>query len=253
MARVSEASIEGSFSGGSSDQPSQSELSEIRPSTKCTILIVLNGLMFLGAYLVLTREYQSAQRLPETFKDIEWGILISGVVALVARSILDRLREFLLGRRAKSPEPSDKDLPWIVEHQEDALAFFVFVYTGLTLVALWSLVTSTGGGIHSPFSPLLAAPAIFGPFFSKYRLVIFGLVIIDAYLIYRAFGGGTTHVNGPKTPVLSQRAYTLVEFGLLFGAGVLNITRIERSEPSRTGRYLAQLGRDLRSLFAGAR
>src|SRR2546421_247683 len=68
-----------------------SVLSELRPTTKCSILLLFNAAIFFGSLYILHYAYHPHHYIPSTFKVVELVILIPGLVAVLLRWFMNAM------------------------------------------------------------------------------------------------------------------------------------------------------------------
>jgi hypothetical protein len=107
-------------------------------------------------------------------------LIVQGWAIVVSDSVSDSQQvEQILSR---SPEGFEA---WWLQHREPIMLFFIFLLAAVMVFALDRLVHGTGGGLHSPFMPLLEAPAVLGPFIAREPLgVILSAVAVAAAVAY---------------------------------------------------------------------
>jgi hypothetical protein len=134
---------------------------------------------------------------------------------------------------------------WWVDRRDKQTNFFnwdgfltfrgvIYISTILTFVAMWILVNNTGGGIESPFAPLLVAPAILGPFIVRQREVLWILVGAATIIVLTADWNAPTRAAEPTTKLdhPGWGVYGVVTLILVVSATFISYVRSETDEPA---------------------
>lgn len=139
------------------------------------------ALAVLGAWLAGYRERPS---FPWVFFALELVVIVVGAVSVYAenfaRAAVDRWKRLGTG---DPPSVGDAARGSWRERRPLAQRNVVFVLAGLVMLSLTLLVFQTGLGIESPFVPLAAAPAVFGPFVARERPVVLALALMVSALL----------------------------------------------------------------------
>lgn len=99
----------------------------------------------------------------------------------------------------------------------------------LSFVAMWLLVHGTGGGIESPYAPLLLGPAILGPIVVMDARALIPLGLLAAIWVT------ATDATSSKAPDVAKPGWLVYTFVSLFVVTwVLLITTIQLTEPRLT-------------------
>jgi hypothetical protein len=167
------------------------------------LIIVLGGLTCIVSFLV-----QGAE------------ILIDDVVsddAEVARRL--------------SAEPQGFSAWWL-RKRTPVLKAVVIVLAAAMLFALDRLVHGTGGGIHSPFVPLLTAPAIFGPFLSRtWKGIALSVLLVSGAVAYE-IDVALFRTDGVGS-VYNRWTYGVVALAVIFLAGLISAAQRWRGAKRR--------------------
>jgi hypothetical protein len=157
------------------------------PGFQMLAICVSNVVIALGALTLLGFGYKGGgPTLTPWFNIFEFLLVaIAGVLANY---------EFRnpFGTTLISGQLSEGAESWLESGPRVVRGAFIYVLACGTVATVVILVTSTGGGIDSPFTPLLAALAVYGPFITRNRVSI-GLQVISVglvifYLDHRAAG-----------------------------------------------------------------
>lgn len=150
------------------------------------VLVTGNFVFVVTALISLSYGYHDHRGLPRDFLIFE-GVVV-GVGSLTAFPDVAAWIWAVLSGRSGKYEPSKSMTRYIY----GVLRFHTPIVFGLSFVVLigvTDLVRETGLGIESPFIPMVAAPAVFGPFVARNRrTVAILLVLVSAALAAIAWG-----------------------------------------------------------------
>jgi len=130
---------------------------------------------------------------------------------------------------AKNYTSDDRPImKWWAEKRRKRGHLFVKLGVLGNVGAIWWLVRHTGGGIESPFVPLLVAPAIFGSFVAQTWQGIVGLVVVT--------GAGVSVIARWDSPAAHGEkyfAYLLPQLAILAVAGFISSLQVIRDQATR--------------------
>jgi len=129
---------------------------------------------------------------------------------------------------------------WWTDRREAQMPFFslggfvslrgvIYLSTGLSFAAMWILVDDTGGGIQSPFAPLLVAPAILGPFIVRGKETL-ALLLAIAFAV--VFGEDLTASKAAGLGHPDNWVYPTVTLLLVCSAIIISYVRMETEGPA---------------------
>lgn len=147
-----------------------------------TTVIAWGNLAILVVVWVLLRYgYEEPRDVPVLFTVAQLFVFGVGFTTLYARQAAEAI--------SRMWDPDDPFEPrgwlkWWLDRRPRIQPFIVFALAAIVLASLTYLVWVTGLAIESPFVPLAAAPAVFGPFVARKRKeVVVGLVAIVIVLL----------------------------------------------------------------------
>ncbi len=130
--------------------------------------------------------------------------------------------------RAKSED--DGFRLWWVKHRAPWLGAAVIVLSAVMVFALDRLVHFTGGGLRSPFMPLLEAPAVLGPFIArKWEGLILSVSAVSVAIGVEIQIGSAN----PTAADYSRTAHTLITLLVVLVAGLLSAAIKQRKSRRR--------------------
>jgi hypothetical protein len=185
------------------------------------VRLIVAGNLVIGASVVvgiLVGKFAQATTIPARFWIPEALIVFVGGIVVFA-DFTGPISAWLAQTRYDTPSPG------IVKWQQKrapALPFLVYVFSGVAVFALASLVEDTGGVVKSPFVPFLTTPALFGPFVAKDKRRAFLIVVIVALVVIGLMLKLHT--------ATSQWLYTCVTVVVLIVAGAIGALRLSREE-----------------------
>jgi hypothetical protein len=101
---------------------------------------------------------------------------------------------------------------WWIKRREPILKWSVIGLSAVMVISFYTLVSATGGGIRSPFMPLLEAPAILGPFIAEgaVGVALSSSVVSIAITIQILLGSVVTksrHIDQPTYALLVKATH----------------------------------------------
>lgn len=209
---------------------------DLAPDRKCAVIVVLN-MLFTGAVVFCfawgfshTAGTSWFSGIPTLFLVAEGLVVGPPFVIVILRLILVELAGAPTSLAdypgGKTKLATDLSNGWHKRKQTLVYTPLVLTYTAISIYAYWELVAGTGGGIQSPFAPILAAMAIFGPFFSNNPFVVFLLCFGTGFLIYFAYHSAYIGNTVGSLVGVYQRPYYFVEITMVLVSGLINGFRI---------------------------
>lgn len=93
----------------------------------------------------------------------------------------------------------------------------------LHLYALFDLVDKTGGGIYSPYTVMLSAPALYGPFLANRGITILGILLFNSIaIVFAVEWAGDDGLEAPKQWVFAVAAIAMIAVACGISAGRLS-------------------------------
>jgi hypothetical protein len=142
---------------------------------------------------------------------------------------------------------------WWVENREPILKWSVIGLSAVMVISFYTLVSATGGGVRSPFMPILEAPAVLGPFIAEgaVGVALSSVVVSTAITIQILLGPVVT-----KPPHADQRTYAALVRATHYDRGthiavvlfVIGVATVISVEQKRRRRRRARNSRDTTSV-----
>lgn len=211
--------------GASGDRPPG-----LRPTFQGGFLVAASALLLVGVSGLIWTAYPSGNdHVPAGFWVPELVIVIVGGAATWIETILQWAAELWgwlkalgdeVGRtHQRRPRKKYERPGWIekwVSVRDDWYRVLLIPCGIVVVIAVSWLVYRTGGGLKSPFAPLLTAMAIFGPFLARNARSVWAAVASVALSVLIV-----NNVGSPR-PTPGKWAYTGVALVLLILAGFVN-------------------------------
>lgn len=196
---------------------------ESAPSPKVLQLASLaaaNVVVLLVAWM-LTRA--AGTELTAWFVAPEFVVVI-GAVVICGLGLFVEGAEFILDDATPEDMARRRNLPpegfeaWWLMRREGVVRWVLLGLAAVMVFALDRLVHTTGGGLLSPFVPLLTAPAVFGPFLAKqWQGSLLAVAAVSAAIIYEVTSVPNHAAHAAS--VYSPGYYAIVTISVLGLAG----------------------------------
>jgi hypothetical protein len=173
--------------------------------------------------------------LPATFIVLEVVIFLLATLLCSFSAIAQSWRSVMeesLDDPHETERISDEDgfRAWWLEHRASFLRVGVIVLPALMVLSLDRLVHASGGGLHSPFMPLLEAPAVLGPFIARKRRGLLLSVVAVSIAIGIEI---QTHVAVSPETEYRAVAHTVVTVLVVVVAGAISAEQKSRKSRNR--------------------
>jgi hypothetical protein len=193
----------------------------VSPVLQLVSIVIGNILITVAVAIMLYSGYDPHRKPSAGFLIAEIAIIFAGVLIATI--------EFGASFTNGLFNPPDVPLEikpregWWGAHRRTIYTILIFSLFLLHIYALYDLVSATGGGIHSPFAVMLAAPAIYGPFLANYPLNIMAIVLLDAAVIFVTVEwGGDKGLFDPARGVYAAASILMIVVAGLISAGRLS-------------------------------
>lgn len=216
----------------------------VLPPTAQIAAIAITALLILGGVLIcLLYGYRPKRHTVDpTFVWLEIAIL--AIAGLSHFEWVERLWSAIVRTEYR---PSAASEWWQKRRESDAsllttdglISFkgVTYLLAALTIAAMWFLVADTGGGIESPFAPLLAAAAVVGTFVAVRKEGVLALTIIVGGLTFFADSPiAPKHAVARTDPTPRWWVFAFVALVLIGIAGLVSYARLENGSPESQDR-----------------
>jgi hypothetical protein len=141
-----------------------------------TQVLILAAVMF-GAvvWALLELAYPEPRTPPFAFIALCGAVVVIGLFSAFPEALIGRTWSGMTGKGQYRP---GRGMSWWLDRRPKAQPGIVYVLSAGLLLAFVALVWATGFGIESPYVPLVAAPAVFGPFVARRGRAVVGLVLV---------------------------------------------------------------------------
>jgi hypothetical protein len=208
---------------GDETQPTQTRL-RLPPQLQMAIVFVTHALILASVWLLIHFGGTGSKAPPAAFVVLELLILavVGGVATIEWGPWFWRMTV-----TRKSTQPVSRG-GWWGKHRDHIMPVVISGLYVMTCLSFYKLVAQTGGGLESPFIPLLVSPAIYGPFIANRPLMIGGMLTLNAAVIAVAV------YHAPATPAKSYPAaswlYAAVSIVVIVIAGAISAAKLKADE-----------------------
>jgi hypothetical protein len=248
----------GQNNNGGADDRGDSAGRDVLPPSAQIAAIALTALLILGGVLIcLLYGYRPKRHdVDPTFVWLQIAILaIAGVSHF---ELIERLWSYIVRKEYRPSRLSN----WWQERRETEASLFTtegvlsfkgitYLLAALTITAMWFLVADTGGGIISPFAPLLAAAAVVGTFVAVKKQGVIALTVIVASLTLFGDSPWSPHHKAQKSdPTPAWWVFGFVALVLIGIAGLVSYARLSNGmeDPTRSEVLPPTIRRELASI-----
>jgi|SRR5579862_4853796 len=209
-------------SSGEANDGGRGELQRMTPQLQALMMILANVLVTFVVFLTLFLGYSKTRWPPKIFLFCEIVVVFGNAFAAWTELFCGNLAA-KLGRYEYAPSP--KMARWIRHRVTEepflgkgflsrrtllnfaSLRGVTWFSAGLGFVAIWDVIAKTGGGIESPYAPLLVAPALLGPFVVMDPRALFVLLLAAIGWVAYADATGAHHSSKLSTSRLDHPHY----------------------------------------------
>lgn len=204
------------------------------PGRQAALILLVNVIVLSVALGLLHWGYDDPPDTPWLFAVLESLVI---VITFLTR-FTEVFGATLASVGLREYTPSRGMRKWIAFRESQPKSFFKALFTlrGTSYLAailgfwaMWDLVANTGGGIESPFSPFLAAPAVLGPLLVMDRRVLLLLLTGAVYMVGRADKHAPHRPMAPSAQLDHPKwfTYAIVTLALVVCAGLISYLRME--------------------------